>query len=75
MQLIPTSVIFVNEQTSEFSKTKQNWPRGVVGNDYSKFLDSMVMAIVYSNSDTQSYKLSFRSVNSQKFLETELYYT
>jgi hypothetical protein len=63
-QLVPISVLFVNQQTSEFSKTKQNWPKGVPGNDCQKFLESMVMAIVYQNPDNQSYKLSFKSINS-----------
>ena len=35
----------------------------------------MVMAIVYQNPDNQSYKLGFRSINSLKFAESELYYT
>ena len=75
MQMPPTAAIFVNQQTSQFSNTKQNWPKGIPGNDCQKFLESMVMAIVYQNPDNQSYKLSFRSINSVKFLESELFYT
>ena len=32
-QMIPIAVMFVNNQTSQFSQTKQNWPKGVPGND------------------------------------------
>lgn len=33
------------------------------------------MAIVYQNPDNQSYRLSFRSINTLKFMENELFYT
>lgn len=33
------------------------------------------MAVVYQNPDNQSYKLSFRSMNSVKFMQNELFFT